>query len=404
MEQTVNSELISIGTEILLGEITDTNSVYLARVLRDCGVNVFYMTSVGDNHRRIVDSLRLAMSRSQVVITCGGLGPTVDDMTRQAVAEAVGQALVYRADLIQQIEARFANFRVKMSENNKRQAYLPANALAIENAVGTAPAFITPYEGGIIISLPGVPRELKFLMQEKIVPYLRETFALGVIRARILHTAGIGESVLDEMIGVDLLEASNPTVGLAAHNGQVDVRITAKGEDEAAVTALIGQFEVQLRDKIGQWVYGVDSDTLEGALADALGHERRLAVVIAGLDDRLYAPLKRSLSDEALLSVRVYGEPKELSDSVEAWHGLGLRALSEAIARQSEGDAVIVVLCDPYTDESPDASERSAVSVRVGESARTRVYGFGSKSESIASWIRTWSLAQAWFMVKEANG
>ncbi|MCU0476052.1 MAG: competence/damage-inducible protein A, partial [Anaerolineae bacterium] len=151
MEQTVNSELISIGTEILLGEITDTNSVYLARVLRDYGVNVFYMTSVGDNHGRIVETLRTAMGRSQVVITCGGLGPTVDDMTRQAVAEAVGQPLVYREALMAQIEARFASFRVRMSENNKRQAYLPENAIAIENAVGTAPAFITPYEGGVII-------------------------------------------------------------------------------------------------------------------------------------------------------------------------------------------------------------------------------------------------------------
>jgi hypothetical protein len=150
-------------------------------------------------------------------------------------------------------------------------------------------------------------------------------------------------------------------------------------------------------------VYGTDADTLEGALAGLLGDERRLSVVVAGLDERLYAPLKSVLNDTARLSVQVHGEPAELSDAVTEWTGLGLRELSEAVVRATEGDVVVAVLCDPYTDESPDASERSAVTVRVGETVRTRVYGFGAKSESIASWIRTWSLAQAWFLLKEVR-
>ena len=141
MTSQVNSELISIGTEILLGEITDTNSVYLAKALRDVGINVFYMTSVGDNRQRIADTIRTAMQRSNLVITCGGLGPTVDDMTRQAVADATDRGLEFQQGLFDQIAERFKSFRSAMSENNRQQAFLPAGAICIEISVGTAPSF-----------------------------------------------------------------------------------------------------------------------------------------------------------------------------------------------------------------------------------------------------------------------
>lgn len=154
MVDNINAEIIAIGTEILLGEITDTNSVYMARELRAIGVNLYYMTSVGDNLQRIADAIRLAMSRADVVITCGGLGPTVDDMTRQAVADATDRELEYQEWLYDQIAARFAGFKVKMTENNRQQAYLPAAAIAIENPVGTAPCFIVEHEGKAVISLP----------------------------------------------------------------------------------------------------------------------------------------------------------------------------------------------------------------------------------------------------------
>ncbi|MBZ0304441.1 MAG: competence/damage-inducible protein A, partial [Anaerolineae bacterium] len=175
----INAEIISIGTEILLGEITDTNSVFIARALRDIGVNVFYMSSVGDNEKRIADVIRVAMSRADVIITCGGLGPTVDDMTRQSVAAATERGLTFHQSLADAIAERFASFRVQMTENNKRQAYLPDNALLIENPVGTAPAFAVEHEGKVVISLPGVPREMKYLMGEKVIPYLRSHYNLG---------------------------------------------------------------------------------------------------------------------------------------------------------------------------------------------------------------------------------
>ena len=234
MPENINAEIIAIGTEILLGEITDTNSVYIARLLRDIGLNLYYMTSVGDNEQRISDTIRIALSRAQVVITCGGLGPTIDDMTRQGVATATNRDLVFHQNLLDKIAERFTTFRAQMTDNNRRQAFLPAGAIVIDNPVGTAPSYIVEHEGKIIISLPGVPREMKFLMTESVTPYLREHFNLGngTIKARVLRTAGIGESLLDSQIGNELLQANNPTVGLAAHTGQVDIRITAKADSE----------------------------------------------------------------------------------------------------------------------------------------------------------------------------
>src|SRR5664279_3009250 len=215
-----NAEVIAIGTEILLGDLTDTNSVFIARTLRDLGVNLYFMTHVGDNEKRIADAIRIALGRAQIVITCGGLGPTIDDMTRQAVADATGRGLTFHQELLDQIAERFRGFRATMTENNRRQAYVPDNAVIIENPVGTAPSFAVENDERVVISLPGVPREMKFLMIEKVVPYLRLRYGISgkVIKAKILKAAGIGESALDEMIGKELLEASNPTVGLAAHS------------------------------------------------------------------------------------------------------------------------------------------------------------------------------------------
>lgn len=406
MQSPINSELISIGTEILLGEITDTNSVYLAKTLRDYGVNVFYMTSVGDNHQRIVSVIQQAMKRSHIVITCGGLGPTVDDMTRQAVAEAAGRDLVFDETLLRQIEDRFKTFKMRMSENNRRQAYLPAGAVVIENPVGTAPSFIVEHDGGIVISLPGVPREMKYLMQEKVIPYLREKYDLGIIKAKVLHTAGIGESLLDEAIGTELLEGSNPTIGLAAHSGQVDVRITAKADSEAEADALIAPIEQAVYARVGQWIYGVDKETLEGVFAGLVTRlGLKVGLVDVGLGGVLETVLRKADSD-VLSAVELFDTPNALQSTLSAPMNT-MRELAEAAALNLQHRTgihiIIAMVSDPDVDESPDTAERSAVCVRVGDEQRTRVYGFGAKSETVRTWLRTWSLAQAWSMLKDST-
>ncbi len=283
-----SAEILTIGTEILLGEIVDTNARYLARALRDAGVDLYRKTTVGDNARRIAQVIHDSLERCDIVITTGGLGPTVDDPTREAVALSVGVQTEFRPELWEQIQARFRRFNRQPTENNRRQAYVPQGAIAVENPVGTAPAFIVEHQGHAIIALPGVPREMEYLLQNAALPYLRQKYGLtGIIKSRILHTAGAGESQIDDLIG-DLEASSNPTVGLAAHSGQVDVRITAKAETETAADVLIQPLEATLRQRLGSWVYGADQETLEEVALRAVGQNGwRLIVVEAGLGGSL---------------------------------------------------------------------------------------------------------------------
>ncbi len=266
----MNAEIISIGTELLLGEIVDTNAAQIARALREIGLDLWWVSAIGDNEARIADLVRQAGARSAVVITTGGLGPTVDDPTRAAVARATERGLEYRPELWEQIQARFAKFKRTPTENNKKQAYIPQGAIPLENPVGTAPCFIVETETSVIIALPGVPREMEHMLAQVVIPYLREKFHLtGLIKAKILRTVGIGESLVDEQVG-DLEKLSNPTVGLAAHAGQTDVRITAKAASEAEAEALIAEVEATVRARLGEYIYGEGKQTVEDVVAQRL--------------------------------------------------------------------------------------------------------------------------------------
>lgn len=250
----LNAEIVTTGTEILLGEIVDTNAAWIAQQLRDVGVNLFYKTTVGDNLARIRGVIELCMSRSDVIICSGGLGPTVDDMTRHAIAEATGRPLQIHEPSRRKLEERFVRLGVQMTENNYVQALIPDGAIVIENPVGTAPGFIVETERATVIALPGVPREMKALMTETVLPYLRQRGGEGVIRRRVLRTIGIGESLIDSKLD-DLLRQSNPTVGLAAKTGQVDVRIAARGTSTDEVETMLDQLEREVRSRIGEFIY-----------------------------------------------------------------------------------------------------------------------------------------------------
>jgi nicotinamide-nucleotide amidase len=258
-----SAEIITIGTELLLGEIVDTNAHFLAHCLREAGIDVYRKTTIGDNVKRIAQAIRESMQRSEIILTTGGLGPTVDDPTREAVALAAGVQTEFHPELWEQIKSRFQRLGRLPTENNRRQAYIPAGAIAMENPVGTAPIFILEHQTHVIIALPGVPGEMTYLMERKIVPYLRQRFELhDVIQVRILHTVGVGESQIDDLIA-DMEQLSNPTVGLAAHSGQVDVRITVKAASQQQAAELMQPVENTLRERLGKWVYGADQETLE---------------------------------------------------------------------------------------------------------------------------------------------
>ena len=278
----MHAEIVMIGTELLLGEIVDTNANRLALALRDIGLDLYYKTTVGDNLARMTEVLDLALDRSDVIITSGGIGPTVDDVTRQAVADATGRKLVYSTELEAEIAARFSRFGRPMADNNKRQAYIPEGALPLTNPVGTAPCYLSEDVNGrgCIISLPGVPRELEHMMQNTVIPLLIERMGgVKVTRVRVLRTCAVGESNVDRGIG-DLMTAGNPTVGLAAHVGQTDVRITAKADTEEEADTLVAGLEAKLRERLGVAVYGVGKVTVAEVVGDLLTEQSlKLGVV-----------------------------------------------------------------------------------------------------------------------------
>jgi len=283
-----SAEIITIGTEILLGEIVDTNTRYIARNLRTMGVDIYRTITIGDNTDRIADAIRHSMQRANIVITTGGLGPTVDDPTREAVAKAVGVETEFREELWEQVVEIISRYGRKPAENQRRQAYVPKGAIGIKNPVGTAPCFIVETERNAVISLPGVPNEMEYILHESIVPYLQKRFNLNeIIKIRILHCAGLGEGMIDEKIA-DLETLSNPTVGLAAHTGVVDIRIAAKARNEAEADEMIEKIESDVRARLGDVVFGVDEDTLqEKALNAVASRGWTLIAIESGLDGLL---------------------------------------------------------------------------------------------------------------------
>ena len=278
----MNAEIIMIGSELLLGQIVDTNAAYLAKELAGTGVNLFYKTTVGDNSERMSEALENALARSDIIITSGGLGPTEDDLTRETVAKVVGEPLEFHQELFDEIQALFERHGFTMSPNNRKQAYIPRNAIPIENPVGTAPGFVAEKNGKSIIALPGVPRELKYLTESFVLPYLRKKYSLGElsIRSRILKVCGKGESRVDAIVG-DLIKGSkNPTVGILAEPAQILLRITAKAASADEAKDMIASMEAEIRRRLGSLIFGVDDDTLEGVVCQLLKENKKTLALL----------------------------------------------------------------------------------------------------------------------------
>jgi competence/damage-inducible protein CinA-like protein len=353
-----SAEIITIGTEILLGEIVDTNSAFLARHLRDLNVDVFRTSTVGDNTQRIADVIRETLARTQIIITTGGLGPTVDDPTRDAVALAFGVETEFRPELWEQVIERMQRYGRVPGENQKRQAYVPKGAIAVENAVGTAPAFIVELGEKCLIALPGVPREMEYLAEYKVFPYLLQRYKLsGTIKARVLHVAGMGESLIDEQVGEFELQA-NPTVGLAAHYGMVDVRITAKATSAEKADELIAGLEKTIRERLGRAIYGADDETLEGVTLVALAKKGWTLTVV---EVNTGGELSRRLSETRNAAfvggemLTALGEGQGLAEAVAAqMKSCGASAALGLTVRQAAGEnlGVDMLIVTPNINET----------------------------------------------------
>ncbi len=281
----MRAEVVAVGTELLLGQIVDTNSSWIGETLAEAGIDSHYQTKVGDNLERIVLALRTALARSDAVIACGGLGPTQDDITREAIAEVMNVKLVRDEALMERIRAMFGSRGREMAENNARQADLPEGATPIPQVRGTAPGLICPVGRKVIYAVPGVPHEMEEMIGRAVIPDLQSRMSVrSVIVSRTLRSWGMAESTLAELLAPRLkaLDAvGNPTIAFLASGIEgIKVRITAKAEDHARAAALLDVEEAEVRSLLGSSVFGVDQETMEHAVG-ALLVERGLTLALA---------------------------------------------------------------------------------------------------------------------------
>ena len=265
----MRAEIITVGTEILLGDIVNTNSQFLAKELANLGVEVYCQGTVGDNEDRLLESLEESLHRSDMVITTGGLGPTKDDLTKETAAKLFNQELVFHEESWREIEAYFNKLGKVPTENNKKQAYFPKEAIVLKNNNGTAPGAILKKDNKTIIVLPGPPREMKPMFEESVKPYL-QYLTDDILVSKTLRFYGIGESSLENAI-IDIInEQSNPTIAPYAKDTEVTLRITAKAISEEVAMDLINPVIDKIEDRVGQYIYSQGESTLEDTVAEML--------------------------------------------------------------------------------------------------------------------------------------
>jgi len=264
----LKAEIITSGTELLLGEITDSNTPYVASQLAKLGIDLYYSSTVGDNYQRYSGVLEQAWERSDLIITTGGLGPTQGDITRDVIAGLLGEELTVDPDLKREIIALFSRRGMEMPENNIRQATIIPSAVALRNSSGTAPGWWVEKDGRIIVTLPGPPAELQTMWDYQVLPRLKKMSG-AVIVSRTIKTWGLSEAKVDEMVS-PFLNSPNPTLAMYAGLEGIRLRITAKADTEEAASALIAEREKDIRAILDKYIWGVDDETLEGIVGGLL--------------------------------------------------------------------------------------------------------------------------------------
>lgn len=274
----MKAEILSIGTEILLGSITDTNASWLAQQLPLLGIDLFYISAVGDNRTRLVETLQRAWERSDLIICTGGLGPTDDDLTREGISDLLNEPMQVVPEVEQALREWFAGRGVKMPEKNAKQATVVTSGQLLENPIGTAPGWWVERDGRIIIAMPGVPFEMKQMWQNQAMPRLSKHLSGEIIFSRTLKVLGKGESAVEDMVK-DFIGSTNPTLATYAKDDGVHLRMTAKAPDEATARDKIFEMEIKVRTLLGTLIYGTDDETLESVIGELLfDREYKLAV------------------------------------------------------------------------------------------------------------------------------
>ena len=275
----MKAEILSIGTELLLGQIVDTNANFLAQQLPALGLDLYYVSQIGDNLHRLADAFQRGLERSDVIITSGGLGPTEDDLTREAIAQVMGEQLEIQPHLEQELRAFFVRRGRTMPQRNVKQATTIPSGTYLPNPVGTAPGWWVERDGKLIVSMPGVPHEMHQMWADHAQPRLAKLITGGVIVSRTLKLAGIGESHAEEALG-ELTHSPNPTLATYAKSDGIHLRLTAKAPVRDEAERQLDEFEPKVRDRVSEWVYGGESDTFP-AVVGALLRQRGLTLAVA---------------------------------------------------------------------------------------------------------------------------
>ena len=416
----MRAEIISVGTELLLGQIVDTNAPYLSEKLSAFGIDVFYRITVGDNTARLVEALRTALTRADLVITIGGLGPTQDDLTKETIAEALGEQMVMDPESEKEIKTFFERRGIQIAQSNLKQALRPESGIAIPNSVGTAPGTVVEKDGRIVIALPGPPAEFIPMVENSVIPYLSRLPQLAVtpavIVSRILRVTGIGESAAEEKVK-DLLASQNPTIAPYAKSGEVHFRITAKTPTMDEALSLISDMECKARERLGDFVYGVDDETLECVVVRMLIEQRQKLALAESCTGGLIANRITNVpgsSDTFLAGVTAYsnhaktdllGVPAELIKEHGAVSPQTAEAMAEGAAARTGADIGVGVtgIAGPGggTPEKPVGLVYIGLKTPEGVSSIKNIFG-GSRleikqraSQAALNLVRMYLLRQA---------
>ena len=358
----MKAEIVSIGTELLLGEITDSDAAYLASQLPFLGIDLYWVSQVGDDQAKVVEVLRRAWQRSDLILTTGGLGPTDDDLTRQAIAEMVGEKIEVDPSLERGLRERFKLFNMEMPLTNLRQATLIPSAQPVSNPLGTAPGWWVEKDGRILVAMPGPPRELQDMWQKQVLPKLRGR-STSFILSRTFKTFGLSEAAVGEKI-FPLFASGNPAVGVYAKADGIQVRITARTESQERAEKMLAQGETGIRAALDECIWGTDTDTLETVIGRLLAEKGlSLAVMedysggalVAGINDVLENPsfLRGGLvasSDEVKVA---FGISPEVISRYGAVSAEVAKAMAEAARKVLKADIGLAVTGLQATNDMP---------------------------------------------------
>ncbi|AMA73511.1 MULTISPECIES: competence/damage-inducible protein A [Aneurinibacillus] len=373
----MRAEIIAVGTELLLGQIANTNAQFLSQKLAEIGIGVYYHTVVGDNADRLYVQIQEALNRSDLLIFSGGLGPTKDDLTKETVARAVGKPLVHDEQALARIIAYFKQRGMTMTENNRKQALVVEGSHVLPNDHGMAPGMVIEHKGKHLMMLPGPPRELHPMFNTYGIPYLLSLMGgKNVVHSKVLRFFGIGESALEEEL-IDLIDSqTNPTIAPLAAEGEVTIRLTAKAKSVVEAETMIRSVEEQIEARVGQFIYGYDDDSLASVLVRELSVRGETVAFAESVTGGLASHLLTSIpgSSAALkgsiicytneVKEKQLGVPRDVLQTTGAVSGDAARIMAEQV-RLRIGSTYGIAITG---EAGPHASEKSIGLVYIGAS------------------------------------